>query len=94
MSYFIESTITANESSDAFLIIGNCDIWVSGLTGGAVQLEVLFPHQTEWLPMPEELYTTSTFKTIFISEDGVRCRLTGVGATGSVYCRLARFLND
>lgn len=91
---FEEATLGADETSGTFLIIGNCDIWVSGLTSGTVKLQLLFPRKTTWLDVPDGTYTDDTMKTIFISEDGVRCRLVGVSNNAGVYVRMGRFLND
>jgi hypothetical protein len=94
MADYMEDTITGVEASDELLLVGNCDVWISGITGGSVKLQLKFPGAGQtWRDVPDEEYTADTWKTIFISEHGVFFRLLGVSATGSVYTRLARFLN-
>ncbi len=91
----VEGTIGVGGESEELLIVGNCDIWVSELTSGTVKLQIKFPGAGQgWRDVPEEEYTTGTFKTIFISEHGVYGKLLGVANNAGTYVRLARFLND
>ena len=94
MSDFIEATISSTiTETEEFTIVGNCDIWVSGLTSGSVKLQIKFPLQGNWRDVPDEEYTEDTFKTIFISEAGVKGKLVGTDASTGTYMRFARHMN-
>jgi hypothetical protein len=94
MADYMEDTIGGVEASDEFLLVGNCDIWVSGRTSGSVKLQIKFPGAGKiFQDVPGESYAVDTSKTIFISEHGVMGRLVGVSCNAGVYVRLARFLN-
>lgn len=93
MANAVDATLGAGESTGAFLVIGMCDLWISGLTSGSVKLQLQFPGDSSWRDVPDGSFTTDTYKTIFISEHGVKCRLTGVSNNAGVYARLGKFLN-
>jgi hypothetical protein len=94
MGNYVEATIGGVEESGEFVAVGNCDVWVSGLTSGSVKLQVKFPNSSTWRDVPEEEYTADIFKTLFISEHGARFKLVGVSANSGVYIRMAKGLND
>ena len=94
MSDFMEDIIGGVEESEEFTLTGNCDIWVSGITSGSVKLQIKFKGSSIWRDVPYEEYDEDTFKTIFVSESGVKGRLVGVSVNTGVYVRLARFMND
>lgn len=90
----MEDTLDVDGTSSEFLVVGNCDIWVSELTTGSVSLELKFPKSNTWRTVPNATYSSDSMDTIFISEHGVKCRFTGSSNNAGVYVRLARFLND
>jgi hypothetical protein len=93
MANYMEDTLATGATSAEFMLIGNCDIWVSGLLAGSVKLQLRFPLSSTWRDVPDGSYTVDTMKTIFISESGVIFRLVGSGNTAGVYVRLARYIN-
>lgn len=90
---FMADTLATGGTSEEFLVVGQCDIWVSNLTGGSVKLQIKFPDESSFRDVPGESYAANIYKTIFISEHGVAVRLVGVGNSADTYVRLARFLN-
>jgi hypothetical protein len=98
MAHNVDAVLGVDESSPAFLVVGNCDVVVQGLTSGAVKLQYKLTKTAAlpspaWTDMPDSTFTVDTYKTIFISEHGVTCRLTGASNNAGVYVRLAKFLN-
>lgn len=96
--HMVEASLGVGESSAGFLIVGQCDVLVEGLTAGAVKLQYKLPPSTlkaapAWTDFPDESYTTDVYKTVFISEHGVQLRLTGVANNAATYVRLGRYLN-
>jgi len=94
----VDKILGVNESSPSFLIVGNCDIVVSGLSAGAVKLQYKLPPtavltEPAWTDFPNKSFTADTYSSIFVSEHGVQMRLTGVSNNAGVYVRLARYLN-
>lgn len=94
----VDAVIDENESSPSMLLVGNCDIVISGLTSGSVKLQYLLPPTVAlpspaWTDYPADAFTEDAYKTLFISEHGVQFRLTGVSNNDSVYVRMARYLN-
>ena len=97
MSTMVDAVLGANESTDDFLVVGLCDVIVDGLSSGGVTLQYKLQPSTAlpspaWTTFPEGEFTEDTYKTVFISEHGVKCRLTGVSNNAGVYGRLARHL--
>lgn len=100
MSDFREATaglsddnLTYITETKEFTIIGYCDVWVSELTSGSVKLQIKFPGQGNWRNVPGEEYTEDTFKTIFVSEAGVKGKLVSSSYEIGAYMRLARHMN-
>ena len=98
MAHNVDKVIGVDEASGAFLVVGNCDILVQGLTSGEVVLQYKLTKTTElptpgWEQFPDGVFTADVYKTVFISEHGVQCRLQGVSNNADVYVRLSRFLN-
>lgn len=87
---YTKSTLAANGSSSYLIINGSCDILVKGLTAGSIKLQAIFPEDTTPIDIPDGSFTADVFKTIFISEDQVKVRLTGVSNNAGVIVRLAR----
>lgn len=95
----VDAVLGAGESSEGIVVVGQCDILVSGLTGGQVNLQYKLSKtpnlpSPDWTDFPEGSFTSDVYKTVFISEHGIKCRLTGVGNNAGVYVRLGRFLNN
>ena len=90
---YTQATLGANESTDPFILVGTCDIWIDNLNSGAVKLQIRHGAGGSWKDVPDASYTSDVFKTIFISEDQVYGRLTGVSNNAAVYARLGRYLN-
>jgi hypothetical protein len=88
---FLKATLGAGESSRYFLVNGNCDILISGLTAGSVKLEALFQGEVAPIDLPGGSFNADIFETIFISEDQVRLRFTGVGNNAGVVVRFGRY---
>lgn len=93
MSDFVDATLGLNEETAAFMLVGHCDIWISGLTSGDVKLQVLFPNEVAYRDVPSGSFSADTFKNFFISEHGVKAKLVGVSNNAGVYVRMGRFLN-
>jgi hypothetical protein len=102
MAHAIDATINDTESTaDGFVITGQCDIVIEGLTSGSVKFQYKLPpvpgsaagHANVWTDFPEGEFTADTYKTVFISEHGVTGRLYGNGCNDGVYVRLARYNN-
>ena len=94
----VDSVLGVGESSPSMLLVGNCDVVVSGLSAGAVKLQYLLTPTTAlpspaWTDFPDGSFTEDIYKTIFVSEHGVQFRFTGVANNAGVYVRLARYLN-
>ena len=94
----VEAILAANAASPEFLIVGQCDVLVEGLTAGEVQLQYKLPVTTlkpvpTWTDFPDGAFAADTYKTVFISEHGVLMRLQGVANNAGVYVRLSRYLN-
>ena len=98
MAINVDKVIGVDEASPSFLVVGNCDVLVQGLTSGSVVLQYKLTKTDElpspaWTNFPDGVFTADTYKTVFISEHGVQCRLLGVSNNASVYVRLSRYLN-
>jgi hypothetical protein len=100
MAHAVEAILGVDESCAQFLITGKCDILVEGLTSGAVQLQYKLPKSTvktapAWTAWPGTggTFTADAYKTVFLSEHGVLCRLTGVSNNNGVYVRIGRYNN-
>jgi len=98
MAINIDAVLAAGEESVPFMVVGNCDILVSGLTAGSVALQYKLTPTTalpdpQWTLFPEGTFTTDIYKTVFISEHGVLCKLVGQGNNAGTYVRLSRYLN-
>jgi len=96
--HMVETLLGVGEASSEFLIVGNCDVLVENLTAGSVKLQYKLPPSTlkavpAWTDFPDGLFTTATYKTVFISEHGVTMRVLGVANNADVYVRLSRYLN-
>jgi len=99
MADFFDAVLGASESSAGYNITGHCDFLISGLTSGTVKLQFKHPASTNnatpaWTDFPDGAYTEDTYKTIFVSEHGVRFRFTGVSNNADVYVRFGRWNND
>lgn len=99
MTTNVDAVLGIGESSPDFLLTGNCDIIVQGLTAGAVKLQYrLTPTAAlpapAWADFPDGNFTADTYQTIFISEHGVNFKLVGVANNAGVYVRMAKFMND
>jgi hypothetical protein len=90
---YVEDTLSVDGEGSEFSLIGNCDVWISGLTSGSVTLKIKFPRSTTWRDVPDATFTQDTWKTIFISESGVQGKLVGSNNNDGVYVRLARYSN-
>ena len=93
----VDANLGATDSTDAIVINGQCDVLIQGLTGGSVKLQYrLGPTDVltapAWQDFPGGSFSEDVYKTVFISEDQVWLRLTGVSAAGTPYVRLARHL--
>lgn len=93
----IEATLATGDASPEFLVVGNCDILIEGLSAGSVKLQYKLPPSTikptpAWTDFPGGEFTVDTYKSVFISEHGVTMRFLGVG-NDSCYVRIARYLN-
>jgi len=99
MATNVDAVLGIGGTSPAFLLVGNCDVVVQGLTTGAVKLQyrlsptVALP-VPEWKDFPDGSFIVDTYQTIFISDHGVIFRLLGVGNNAGVYVRMAKFMND
>lgn len=93
----IEATLGTGDASPGFLVVGNCDILVEGLSSGSVKLQYKLPpsvikESPAWTDFPGGEFTADIYKSVFISEHGVELRLLGVG-NDECYVRIARYLN-
>jgi hypothetical protein len=88
----ISGTLATGATSSVIALYGNCDVLISGLLTGAVKMQVLLPGETTWIDAPGINFTESVWKTLYISEHGVRARLVGVANTAGVYYRISREL--
>lgn len=98
MAINVDAVLGVGEESPDFLVVGNCDICIQGLTSGAIQLQYKLTPTTAlpaptWKNFPDGTFTSDDYKTIFISEHGVQCKLSGVANNAGVYVRLSRYLN-
>ena len=99
MATNIDAVLGVNGISPSFLLVGNCDVIVSGLTAGAVKLQyrlsptVALPAPA-WTDFPDGSFSANVYQTIFISDHGVIFRLVGVANNAGVYVRMAKFMND
>lgn len=95
MSEYTDKVIEANGSTSAFLVRGDCDIIVTGLTAGLVKLQFKLPKTAElitptWIDFPGGTFNTNVAKTIFMAGDQVKFKLVGVGNNAGVYCKISR----
>jgi hypothetical protein len=98
MSVSIDKVLGADEETFKFLLVGNCDVVIQGLVSGSVTLQYRLPPTAnytspQWVNFPNGVFTSDVYKTVFISEHGVMCKLVGNGNNAGVYARLARYLN-
>lgn len=94
----VDDVLGVGDSSPSMLLVGKCDLIISGLSSGAVKLQYLLTPTTAlaapaWTDFPDGSFTEDIYKTIFVSEHGVQFRFTGVANNAGVYVRLARYLN-
>lgn len=94
----VDTIIGVGEASTSMVIVGNCDLVISGLSAGAVKLQYKLPKTAvltvpAWTDFPDGSFTEDVYKTIFISEHGVEMRCLGVANNAGVYIRFARYLN-
>jgi hypothetical protein len=93
---YVEGVIDAGESTaGGFIISGNCDVVVEGLTAGSIKLQYkLRPSplnaSPDWKDFPDGSFTEDTFKTLYISSAGVYGRLTSDGGNDGVYVKISR----
>lgn len=85
-----KNVIGVNGSSDYFLVHGECDLLILGLTSGSVKVQALLPGEAALVDLPGLSYTTDSFETIYVSEDQVKLRFTGVGNNADVTVRFGR----
>lgn len=95
MATISEKVLGVGESSDPFVISGSCDLLVEGLTAGSVKLQYLIPASAIWLTptwvdFPDQSYTADVYKTVFMADDQVSLRLTGVANNAGVRVRFSR----
>jgi hypothetical protein len=93
----VDAVLGVDASTDSLLCVGQCDIIVQGLSEGAVKLQYLLPKTVAltspaWVDFPDGSFIVDTYKTIFISEHGVKLRLTGVSNNDTVYVKIAKHL--
>lgn len=93
---YVEGVLDAGESTqEGFIISGNCDVIVEGLTAGSIKLQYkLRPSPLNaspaWADFPDGEFSADTFKSLYISSSGVYGRLTSSGGNDGVYVKLAR----
>jgi hypothetical protein len=105
MAHAVDGSLDTTEStSNNFVVTGQCDLWVSGLTSGTIKFQIKFPpipgstnDDGAWKDFPEGSFSStdgsSHAKTVFISEHGVLGRLYNDGGNSGVYCRIGRWNN-
>lgn len=99
MADYVDKVLGLGEETEGFIVVGNCDIQVQGLTSGSVKLQYK-SGATPALPVPSYVdfpdaeFTEDTYKTIFMSDNQTRFKLVGVGNNSGVYVKISRFLND
>jgi len=95
---FKDKVLGVDEYTDSIVVTGQCDILIYGLTSGTIKLQFKLQPSTElpspdWWDFPNGTFSADAFQTVFVSGDGVKCRLLGVDNNAGVYVRIAKFLN-
>jgi hypothetical protein len=90
MNTWTSAELATDGESDEILLELDCDIWIIGLTSGAVKIQVKFPGEPSFRDAPSGSYTADVMKTIYQAEHGVRYKMVGVGNNAGVYIRMAK----